>query len=158
MATDIIYIVLRFQLHLRTAQQIRTGGKRRRPSFSWAKKIRHNQDFAQPEDRDNTYDEVEVEAADDGRRKTMLVHSRSCEEDIRIFGHSPIMDVAQQHQVDEVKKHIGEFKQAGTKVTEDPESLWDVSELNDHMVERTFYVAHQPMTLDDGTASVMTRW
>ena len=158
MATQIIYIVLRFQLHFRTAQQIREDGKRRRPSFSWAEKIRHDQDFAQLEDRDNTYDEVEVVAADGGRWKTKLVHSKSCEEDVRISGHNPVKDVPQQLLVDEAKKHIDGFRATGIKVIGAPKSLWDVSKLNDHMMDTIFYVVHQPMTLDDGTKSIMTRY
>jgi len=158
MATQIIYIVLRFQLHFRTAQQSREGGKRTRPQFSWAEKIPQDQSFGPHEDRDNTYDEVEVVAADGGRWKTKLVHSNSCEEDVRISGHDSIKEVAQQLLVDEAKKHVDEFRAAGIKVTGTPKSLWGVSELNDHMMDSTFYVVHQPMTLDDGTESVMTRY
>jgi hypothetical protein len=58
MATKVIYIVLRFQLHLRTAQQIRTGGKRKRPEFTWAEKIPLNQPFTQLEDSNNVYEVV----------------------------------------------------------------------------------------------------
>jgi hypothetical protein len=101
---------------------------------------------------------VELEAGDGDRWKTKLVHSKSCEEDVRVSGHSPIKDVAQQHLVDEVKKHIYELKQAGIKVEEAPKSLWEVAEINDHMLERTFYVAHRPITLDDGIQSIMTRY
>jgi len=158
MATQIIYIVLRFQLHFRTAQQTREAGKRTRPRFSWAEKIPQDQSFGPHEDYDNTYDEVEVVAADDGRWKTKLVHSKSCEEDVRISGHNPVKDVAQQLLVDEAKKHIDGFRATGIKVIGAPKSLWDVSELNDHMMDSIFYVVHQPTTLDDGTTSVMTRY
>ena len=158
MATEIIYIVLRFQLHLRTAQQTREGGKRTRPRFSWAEKIRDNQDFPQPEDPDNTYDEVDVKASDGGRWKTKLIHSKSCEEDVRISGHNSIEEVAQQDLVDEAKKHIDGFRATGIKVIGAPKSLWEVSKLNDHMMDSAFYVVHQPTTLDDGTTSVMTRY
>jgi hypothetical protein len=124
MATNVIYIVLRFQLHLRTAQQIRTGGKRKRPEFTWAEKIPLNQPFTQLEDSNNVYEVVELEAADGARWKTKLVHSRSFEEDIRISSHSPIKDVAQQHLADEVRRHIGELKQADIKMEGAPKSLW----------------------------------
>ena len=158
MATQIIYIVLRFQLHLRTAQQIKKGGKRTRPRFSWAEKIPQDQSFGPHGDASSICEEVELVATNGTQWKAMLVHSKSCEEDVRVSCHNPIKEVARQHLVDEVKKHLGEFKEAGTKVTEDPESLWDVSELNDHMMYSMFYVVHQPMTLDDGTKSVMTRY
>ena len=158
MATEIIYVVLRFQLHLRTAQQPREGGKRTRPRFSWAEKIPWDQSFGPHEDSSGICEEVELEAADGTRWKTRLVHSTSCEEDVRISGHSAMNEVAQQRLVDEAKKHVDEFRAAGIKVTGTPKSLWGVSELNDHMMNSTFYVVHQPMTLVDGTASVMTRY
>ena len=158
MATQIIYIVLRFQLHLRTAQQIKEGGKRTRPRFSWAEKIPQDQSFGPHGDASSICEEVELVATDGTQWKAMLVHSKSCEEDVRVSGHNPIKEVARQHLVDEVKKHIDEFRAAGITVTGAPKSLWDVSELNDHMMDSTFYVVHQPMTLDDGTKSVMTRY
>jgi hypothetical protein len=34
----------------------------------------------------------------------------------------------------------------------------EVAELNDDMLERIFYIAHQPITRDDGTESIMTRF
>ena len=146
MATQIIYIVLRFQLHLRTAQQIKEGGKRTRPRFNWAEKIPQDQSFGPHGDASSICEEA------------MLVHSKSCEEDVRVSGHNAIKEIAWQHLVDEVKKHIDEFRAAGITVTGAPKSLWDVSELNDHMMDSTFYVVHQPMTLGDGTKSVMTRY
>lgn len=158
MTVDIIYAVLRSQLHLRTAQQIRTGGKRRRPIFSWAEKIPQKQPFIQLEDPEYTYEELEMEGAGGARWKIKLVHSKSCEEDVQVSGHSSIKNVAQQYLVNEARKHIDELKKAGIKVEGAPKSMWEDAELNGKMLDSIYYVVHQPMTLDDGTKSIMTRY
>ncbi|KAG9189416.1 hypothetical protein G6011_06284 [Alternaria panax] len=158
MATNIIYVVLRCQLHLRTAQQKQDGGKHKKPRFSWAEKIAQNESFPQPFRLGRTYDDVELETTDGSRWKTKLVHSTSCEEDVRISGHSPIKDVALQYRAEEARKHIDELKEAEIKVTEAPKSLWHEAESNDNMLDSIFYVVHKPVTLDDGTRSTMTRY
>ena len=124
MATNIIYIVVRCQLHLRTAQQKQNGGKFKKPKFSWTEKTAQNNAFLQPEESGSTYEVVELEAADGSRWKTKLVHSTSCEEDVRIAGHSHIKEVALQHRMEEARKHIDELKKAEITVMGAPKSLW----------------------------------
>jgi hypothetical protein len=158
MTTEIIYTVLRCQVHLRTAQRIESGEKRRKPNFSWAEKIPQNQPFTQSEDLENTYDVVELEGASGARWKTKLVHSKACEEDVRVSGHSHIKDIAHHHLVEEAREHIDELQKAGIKVQGAPRSLREDPGLSDNMLESAFYIVHQPMTLNDGTKSIITRY
>jgi hypothetical protein len=158
MATNIIYIVVRCQLHLRTAQQKQNGGKFKKPKFSWTEKTAQNNAFLQPEESGSTYEVVELEAADGSRWKTKLVHSTSCEEDVRIAGHSHIKEVALQHRMEEARKHIDELKKAEITVMGAPKSLWNDAEPNDDLFDSIFYIVHKPVTLGDGTRIIMTRY
>jgi hypothetical protein len=158
MVTNTIYIVLRCQRYLRTAQQKQTGGRYKKPLFNWAEKIPQNHSFVQPEDAGSTYEEVALEAVDGSQWKTKLVHSTFCEEDVRISGHSYIKHVALQHRAEEARKHIDELQEAGVRVVGAPKSLWEDVEPNDNMLDSTYYVVHEPTTLDDGTKSILTRY